>query len=412
VPENRPRSLWAGRTLAFLGILLVALNLRTAVAALSPIFDEISADIPLGSLGIGFLGMLPPICFAVFGILAPVFHRRFGLERVLIVALCALVAGHLIRALAGDFAVLAGASALTFAGMGVSNVLLPPLVKKYFPDRIGLLTSLYVTVLSAGSTLPPLLAVPLADSAGWRFSVGIWSTLGLLSLLPWLTLFIVSRRRPAAVATDPDAEEAEPIVLGRVWHSRVAWALMAMFALTSLNAYATFAWLPSLLDDTTSVNPTGAGALLSLYSVMGLPASLLVPILASRMKKIGILVYLAVFFFLVGYAGLLFVPDSATWVWVAFAGLGPINFPLALVLINLRTRTHEGAVALSGFVQGIGYAVGALGPLVVGVLHDLSGAWTLPLLFLGLTVLGCLFCGFILSKPRMLEDDWTRTVRP
>jgi len=60
--------LWAGRTLALLGILLVAANLRAAVTALSPIFDEITHDLPFGAAGIGLLGALPPISFAVFGL--------------------------------------------------------------------------------------------------------------------------------------------------------------------------------------------------------------------------------------------------------------------------------------------------------------------------------------------------------
>ncbi|MDY7540997.1 MULTISPECIES: hypothetical protein [unclassified Cryobacterium] len=93
MPSTPIRGLWAGRTLALLGILLVAANLRTAVAALSPIVTAISKDVPLGALAIGVLGMLPPVCFAVFGIFTPVFTRRIGLERVVVVALVAILAG-------------------------------------------------------------------------------------------------------------------------------------------------------------------------------------------------------------------------------------------------------------------------------------------------------------------------------
>ena len=77
---------------------------------------------------------------------------------------------------------------------------------------------------------------------------------------------------------------------------------------------------------------------------------------------------------------------------MALAGLGPLIFPLALVLINLRTRTHDGAIALSGFIQSVGYTFGAFGPLVVGVFHELTGGWTVPLLFLlalAVAVAGC-----------------------
>jgi CP family cyanate transporter-like MFS transporter len=402
--------LWRGRALALVGILLVGLNLRTAVAALSPIFAEISVDVPLGSLSIGLLGMLPPVCFTLFGIAAPMLHRRFGLERVLVAALVAMLVGHLVRSQAENFTVLAGASALTFAGMGVANVLLPPLVKKYFPDRIGLLTSLYATSMAIGATLPPLLAVPLAMATGWRLSVGLWGVFALLSILPWLSI-IISRRSRLSGPADVAAEEAEPEILGRVWRSRIAWSLMLVFAFTGLNAYSMFAWLPAILAERTTTSAAEAGAMLALYAGMGLPASLLIPLLAGHLRSVGLVIYAGVLFYVLGYLGLLVAPNTLTWLWVALAGLGPMLFPLSLVLINMRTRTHEGSVALSGFVQGVGYGIAALGPVVLGVLHQVSDGWTLPLAFLLLTALMIVVAGLVVSRPRMLEDDWLRGAR-
>lgn len=418
-----------GRFLALAGIVLVALNLRTAVAALSPIFDEISVDVPLNAVGIGFLGMLPPICFAVLGILAPLLHRRFGLERVLVLGLVAIVCGHVVRATATDFVVIAGGSALTFAGMGLANVLLPPLVKKYFPDRIGTITAVYATVMALGSTLPPLIAVPVADSAGWRTSVGMWAVFGLLAIVPWVIMVASdardrgARRASTAVANASDSEQVGQTVAGgesadshgsathrsstgRVWRTGLGWALMLLFALTSMNAYAMFAWLPSLLRDSGAADAAGAGALLSLYTAMGFPAALIVPVLAARLKNTGILVAVGLVSFVVGYLGLLLVPSTLPWLWVSFAGIGPLMFPLTLVLINLRTRTHEGAVALSGFVQGIGYGIAAIGPLLVGLFHDVSGSWTWPILFLLATVVAMVWCGIVSSRPVVLEDEW------
>ncbi|PJJ61511.1 MFS transporter [Compostimonas suwonensis] len=399
-----------GRILALLGILLVAANLRTAVAALSPIVHEIAVDIPLGSIAVGVLGMLPPVCFAIFGVIAPVFTRRFGLERVLVVAMVAVVAGHLVRAASGSLPLLFVASAVTFAGMGVGNVALPPLVKKYFPDRIGLVTSLYVTVMSVSTLIPPLVAVPVAEGFGWRVALGMWGVVSVLAVLPWIGLVVRERRARAerAARADPLIEEPAPAVLGRLWRSSIAWALAVIFAVSSLNAYAMFAWLPQMLSQIAGASPGTAGALLSVFAGMGIPAGVLVPILAARMRNVALLVYLGVAFFVVGYLGLLTVPGTATWLWVAFIGLGPLLFPLALVLINVRTRSHEGSVALSGFVQGVGYTLGALGPLAVGVLHELTGQWTLAIVFLLVTALAGIFAGAIVARPRMLEDDLER----
>ena len=132
-PAAAARPLWHGRAIALVGILLVAANLRTAVAALSPIFAEIRTEFDVSNIGVGLLGMLPPVCFALFGLIAPSFTRRLSLEAVVLLALGVILLGHLVRAFSTSFAVLAIGSAVTFAGMGVGNVLLPPLVKRYFP---------------------------------------------------------------------------------------------------------------------------------------------------------------------------------------------------------------------------------------------------------------------------------------
>ncbi|WP_086459767.1 MFS transporter [Agreia sp. VKM Ac-1783] len=417
--SGAPASRAGGRALALVGIVLVAVNLRTAVAALSPIFSQISVDVPVDSVGVGLLGTLPPLCFAAFGLLAPVLKRHLRLETLLIVALGAILIGHLARGLAPNYAVLALASVLTFAGMGVANVVLPPVVKKYFPASIGPLTSMYVTIMALFSLIPPLVAVPVADSIGWRVSVSMWAALAVVAIVPWLGLWMRDRRAaataaPAASDSRLDAEplpEISPALVGRVWRSPLAWSMGLLFGMTSLNVYAAFAWLPELLTDLAGVSPAQAGVLLSLYAGMGIPFSLAVPILASRMRSVAPLIALGIVCFAAGYAGLLLAPAALPWVWVALVGAGPLTFPLVLVLVGLRSRTPQGTVALSGFTQGVGYALGALGPLLVGVLHELSGGWTAPLAFLLLTLVVIAVAGRVVARPRMLEDDWHRTAR-
>lgn len=398
---TRSRPLWAGRSLALVGIVLVAFNLRTAVATLSPILAELERDIPLDPLVLGFLGMLPPLCFAVFGIVTPLFAKRLGLEGTLIAAILALTIGLAGRGLAGDAFWLVAASILTFAAIGVANVLLPPLVKRYFPDRIGLLTSVYVTAMSVSTFVPALVAVPMADAAGWRFSLGEWAIVAAVCLVPWITLLVHPRREaPAALP-----EEAEPGLLRYALRSRLAWALAVVFAVAGFNSYALFAWLPPMLHDIAGASPAEAGALLSLFAAMGLPAGLLVPVIAARYGRVRLLIAVAVAAIVSGTLGLLLVPAFATWLWVAFAGIGTLLFPLALVLINLRTRTHAGAVALSGFVQSVGYLIVAVGPLAFGVLHDATDGWAWPLVFLLGSAVAAAIGGAVVARPRYFEDE-------
>ncbi len=398
--SDATRPLLAGRVLAFVGIILVAANLRAAVSALSPILGRVSVEIPLSAVAIGLLGALPPVCFAVFGIVSPMLVRRARLEPVLIAALVAILAGHLIRSTAGNLSILVLGSAITFAGLGIGNVLLPPLVKKYFPDRIALLTTLYVTTMSLSAFLPPLIVVPVAEAVGWRVSLGMWAIVSLIAVIPWISGLVHGRRN----GEGNTVEEARSDVVRGLTRSPLAWALTAIFAVSSMTAYAMFAWLPVILPDIAGVDEATAGAMLSVFALMGFPAGLLVPVIASRVKNVSVLVYVAVALFVAGYVGLLFFPGTATVLWVTLIGLGPLLFPLALVMINLRTRTHDGAIALSSFVQSVGYLLGALGPLLVGIVHEITGGWTVPLVILLALALSVAAAGPILARGGKLED--------
>jgi CP family cyanate transporter-like MFS transporter len=405
----RPLPLWAGRTVALLGILAVALSLRTAVSSISPILAEIRADIPLSSVGVGVLGMLPPIFFAVSGFIGPWVSRRLGLEGAIVVSAVVMVVGHLVRAWSGSFTVLLVGSAITLMGMGICNVMLPPVVKRYFPDRLGFVTATYATVMSISTAVPSLLAVPLSEAVSWRFSLGIWAAVAAVALIPWVALLARTRRDAAAVVEESDTvEQPDGALEGRLRHSRVAVAIALTFAVSTVNVYALFAWLPEMLVDIAGVTPAAAGTLLAVFAIAGFPASIVAPILVARLRSPAWLIIAGVVFFVVGYLGLLLAPGTLTAVWVLSAGLGPILFPVCLVLINTRTRTHTGSVALSGFAQGIGYTAGAFGPLLLGVLHDATGGWTLPLVFLMAVSLVAIVSAVVLARPGFVEDQLTR----
>jgi CP family cyanate transporter-like MFS transporter len=399
--------------MALLGILLVALNLRTAVAAISPIVSSINVDIPLDSVTLGIIGMIPPIAFSVCGIFGAGPAKRIGLERFLAIAMVSMIAGHLLRSLAGTFTGLFLGSVLALAGAGIGNILLPPLVKRYFPDRIGLVTTLYVAIISFSTAIPAALAAPVTDAVGWRVSLGIWSAVAVVGLVPWVLVLLAHRRERAAATSGSAAESADlpkpsEEFSGKIWHSRVAWTIAIVFAVSSFEIYAGLAWLPQLLEDIAHVSQFEAGNLLALYSVMGLPGALFLPVLTTRMKNVSWLLQLALACFVLGYLGLLFAPTAATWLWVALIGAGPMLFPVCLTLINLRTRSAHTSVALSGFAQGVGYALGALGPLLIGYLHDVTGGWTAPLILLLAIAALCAIAAAKLRKPISIEDDLAR----
>lgn len=398
--------LWAGRSVVLVGIVLVSMNLRTAATSLSPIVGDVARNIVLGPVGLGVLGMLPPLMFAAAGIFAPRLARKVGLEAAVVALIVAMIIGFSVRAVSLEYWGLFAGTLLALAAAGAGNILLPPIVKRYFPDRIGLITSLYATAVAVGTALPPFVAYPIAASSSWRVSLAVWAMLAIVSLPPWVAVLVQRRKSLRAMADEtPELEDPEPELLGRIWHSRVAWAITLVFALTSFQAYALFAWLPQLLIDHVGVDALEAGLLLGAWGLLGMAASFTAPILVARLSNVGWVMHIGAAGFLCGYLGLLVAPGVSPWLWIGLCGVGQLIFPACLALINLRTRTHDGSLALSGFAQAIGYLIAALGPLLVGLLHDLTGGWVASLwLMCGAAVLFVYF-GVVLRTPRFVEDE-------
>ncbi|MFT3756622.1 MAG: MFS transporter [Pseudoxanthomonas sp.] len=403
-----------GRWLVLAGILLAAFNLRTAVTSLTPLLDVLGEAFGFGSMMTGVLGMAPTAAFAVAGVLTPALGHRIGLERTALLAMALAAAGLLARALVGGAGGLLATNTLALVGMGIGNVVLPPLVKRYFADRVGALSTAYITVLQLGTMLPALAAVPLADAAGWRVSLGAWSLVAVAAALPWIGVLMkerqagttLSRLHDAAVQAGDEAPElAAPAPAGRVWRTSLGWSMAVMFGMTSLISYSMFTWLPRLLVEAGASRAFG-GVMVALFSALGLVSALSMPILATRMRNPFPLVLACTLAYLGAFAGLLWAPMQAPVLWVILLGLGPSTFPLTLTLINLRTRSPQAATALSGFMQGVGYAFSCLGPLLFGWLHALTHRWEAPFAFLLLCAALVLISAWFACKPQYLEDRW------
>lgn len=408
------RPLWTGRSLVLIGIVLSAFNLRTAVTSLTPLLQQMGETFGFDSTLAGVFGMLPTAAFAVFGVLTPRIARFIGLERTALLAMLLAALGLFSRAWAGSTGALLITSIIALAGMGIGNIVLPPLVKRYFADRVGTVSTLYITVLQLGTILPALIAVPLAAARGWQVSLGSWGLFALLAALPWAALLLVERRKDsplaqvhdqAVSATDEAPELGKPVATGKVWRSPVAWGLALMFGMTSLITYSMFTWLPTLLSEAGGSAALG-GSMVALFSTLGLISALTMPALATRIRNPLWIVVACFCFYLVAFAGLLLAPMRWPLLWVALLGMGPSTFPLALTMINLRTRSPGGSAALSGFMQGVGYTLACTGPFLFGWLHSLTHGWEWPFAFLGLCMLTLLLGGYLVSKPRMLEDTW------
>jgi CP family cyanate transporter-like MFS transporter len=385
---------------AILTIALLAFNLRTAVSSISPVVTFIQKEIPLPIVTIGLIGIAAPLSFALATSLSYRPARRYGVEKTLLITIAMIILGHALRALAWDSTSLFAGSLLSLLGMGIGNVLMPVMVRKYFPNRVGLVSSFYITLTALSATLGSFVAVPVAEAFGWRFSLGQWAIFSVLAAIPLIAL--LGNSTPEKRAVDEDGKRA-------IWRSPTAWAIAGMQGMTSVFGYVSFAWLPLLLIEHNGVSVAQGGLLLSLFAIMGLPTSLLVPMLAAKYPASH--TYITLFSGTMGVAGtlgILFGTNQLLWLFVILAGLGPSMFPLALTLFNLRAKKRSTVLAVSAFGQGISYSTATISVFMVGVLRELTGGWEAALwLMFGFALLA-IPVAIQISKGKNIDDELAR----
>ncbi len=410
VPSPRSGVRTAAPWLVLAGIVAAAVNLRPAAVSVGPVLAEVREDLGLSGLVAGLLTSLPVIAFAAFGVASPAAARRFGVHRLTLVSLLMLVAGLTGRALVDSAVPFLLLSLLALAGMASGNVLLPALVKRHFPDRVGAVTAAYTTALAVFLTASLTLTVPIADLGGsWRWGLGAWAVVALLSAVPWLFLTGEDRQDADDDGT-PDPDE-EPVALWRVLRTPIGVALTVMFGFQALQAYALFGWFPLLWRE-AGYSPTAAGALVGLLAAVSIPTSIWLPRAAAK-RESQVRLCLAVWAcYPVGYVMILVAPYTLAVPAALLLGLGAALFPLVLVLIGLRSRTAAGTSGLSAVAQSGGYVLSAAGPLTVGALHDGTGGWTLPVLFLIACTLPLGASTFVAGRPGHVEDALSGQTQP
>ncbi|MFD9263388.1 CynX/NimT family MFS transporter [Streptomyces sp. NPDC059538] len=403
---------WLGPVL-IVGIVLAALNLRPAITSLGALFEETRTGLGMSGTVAGLITSVPALCFAVFGVTAPRLSRRFGPAAVVCAGMAAVATGLLIRPFATGAAGFLAASALSLAGIALTNVLLPVIVKRYFPDRVGTMTGLYSMSLAAGTSLAAAATVPLTAALGgsWRTGLLVWAVLALVAVLPWLPVARASRRADraataaAAAAAGPGSRAGAGADTGpRVVRSRTAWALACYFGLQATGAYITMGWLPQIFRD-AGVSASTAGVLLAVTMVMGVPLAFVIPGLAARMKNQGAIAVTLGLFGLIGYLGLYFAPAAGAWAWALLLGISNCAFPLVITLIGLRAKSPAGVVKLSAFAQSTGYLISIPGPLVIGALYQHSGGWDLPLALMAALLVPQIVLGVLAGRDRTIEDE-------
>lgn len=396
VDRLEPATAPARRTaVLLLALVLVAVNLRPAIASVPPLLGVLQADLGLSGAVAGVLTTLPVLCMSVFAPVGATLARRVGRERALTGALALLATGTLVRGAAAATLPLFAGTLLAGAGLAMASALLPGLVKAYFPGRAGLVTGLYTAALAGGAMAGAALTVPLMDAFGgrWQLALASWTLLALLGLAVWVPV-TAGHRQPRAGRAGRTARAALP------WRSGLAWRVSLFMGLQSLLYYSALTWLAPRYT-ALGWTKAGAGLLLALANAVQVVSAITVPALSDRGRSRQPWIGLCVGTTTLTFVGLAVAPLAAPALWAVAFGLGVGGtFGLALALLVDLAPNPGATEGLAGMAFLIGYAIAAVGPVLAGALHDASGGYRLPFLVLaGFGVL-TLAIGVSIRPPR------------
>ncbi|MDR2256361.1 MAG: MFS transporter [Arthrobacter sp.] len=418
------------------GILLLAANMRAPITVVSPVLGSISDELSLSSATASVLISLPLLCFAAFSPLVPRLARRWGLEGTLVAALFLLSAAIVVRSLPWTPGLWLGTGGIG-AAVSAINVLLPSLLKRDFPTRIGPMTGVYNAVQSTFAATASGLAVPLAGLPGWGWRAAIGTTLalaliGLAVMLPVLRAQLTGRAAassvtagraeeaagtPAHATTHPSADggvtaagepHAEPTPTPAaqqakrkpIWRSAVAWQVTAFMGIQSTLFYSMLTWWPSI-EHGTGVDTVTAGLHMAVLQLSSIGGNLLTGALLRRIDARWVTM-LPQPLIVIAFLGALTAPQASLLWSILFGFAAGNNIVAALSLFGARTRSHQSAAAVSGMGQSVGYLAAALVPAALGMVHDTSGSWA-PVLWIlcALAALTAVFGWFAAGKRQL-----------
>ena len=364
---------------------LVAFNLRSGFIGLGPALPALTVDLGLSFVQAGFLVAVPTLMMGLMAVPGGALADRWGPSRVIAAGLALVAVGGGLRAVAPGFVLLLALTFLFGAGIGVSQPSLPRLMRSRFPLRLGVTTGIYASGLISGSIIAASLTGPILDRIGepaaWRLPLMLWGVLAGIALVTWVAVMRPWRAEPAVRSVVP-AEDARAAGWSP-WRDRQAWISASLFAAQGVVYYLMVAWLPAIYGE-AGTSATATAGLFAVFNAATLPAILFFPSWSDRLHRRRPPSAVAASLFLLGVLGLLLSPlaDPWRWVWPALAGAGVSGvFAMSLVLpADVAPPGRTGVAA--GMVLGIGYAASALGPVIAGVVRDVTGSFDATLLLL------------------------------
>lgn len=353
-----------------MGILFIAANLRVPFTAIAPVLPLIQDKFELSITAVGLLNSLPLLAFAAFSPLSAPVAQRLGLERTLLGAMVIISAGILLRSAGSIWALYVG-TILIGTGIALGNVLLPSLIKRDFSSNMASMTGAYSITMGAAGAIGSAIIIPLTQFWSWNIALALIVVAPLLALTLWLPQLKKHHQQQLSVTKKTTTVE--------VWKSPLAWQVTLFMGLNAMPFYVAVGWLPAILTD-HGISSATAGAVHGMLQLTTAIPGIILAAMLRRLKDQRLLAVVVSLLTALSLMGIAYAPDLAM-LWAAILGFGSgASMMLGLTFIGLRTQNAGDAAALSGMAQCVGYLMAAMGPLLLGQVHDWSGSWTVPLL--------------------------------
>jgi CP family cyanate transporter-like MFS transporter len=394
---------------------VAAFSLRSGFIGLGPALPALTADLRLSFSQASFLVAVPTLMMGVMAVPGGALADRWGPVRVIALGLALVAVGGGFRAAAAQFAVLLALTFVFGAGIGLSQPSLPRLMRSRFPRHLGATTGIYASGLASGGILGAFLSATLVARGGgegsWRMPLALWGAVAGVSLVAWALTLQPWRSSPSAgAARTPSTPRLldSATVSWSPWRDRRAWIAALLFAAQGIVYYLLVAWLPAIYGEAGASGNTVA-ALFAVFNAATLPGMLLFPLWSDRLHRRRPPTVAASVIFLLGLLGLMLMPlaDPWRWLWPVLAGFAVAGlFAMCLVLpADIAPRGRTGAAA--GMMLGIGYAASALGPVIAGVVRDVSGSFAATLAML--PVFGIAIIVLSMLAPELRDRTYPET---
>ena len=383
-------SIWA-----LLSLVFISLAIRPPVASIGPLVDELVRTELLSLFQVSLMTSLPIVCFGIGAFASPYLVKRFTLNKAVMFVLILLTLAMTSR-LIGGFPAIITSTVLIGLAIAIANVLIPTIVREQFPDRIELITGVYVTLLAISASFAAAIAVPSSDLlGGWRGALAVWIIPALFAIFFWVPLF---RSKAVGKITSVATHAEEKRAVAR---SSLTWGIVFFFGLQSGAFYSILNWFPSLLID-RGMSDIDAGALLGLTTAVGIPSGFLASLLFRKFKSLSAIAVVMSAFTLTGLLMIWLTPDLLVLACI-ITGFGfAATFPLSLTLIGSRASTSTQTTQLSALAQGWGYLISAGTTFGFGLLRDVTGSWNSSLILVSALTFLQLFAGAVAGRDKRI----------